>query len=399
MQELRLVSATDDGAKLLLRSGDGSDFTLVVDERLRAAVRGDRVRMGQLEIAMDLSLRPRDIQARIRAGESAEQVAEAAKIPLDRVRRYEGPVLAEREHMASMARRTAVRGPAPADGPVLADGPAPLLGDLIAQRLRDLGSDPDIATWDSWRRDDGRWQVQIRYRHGDTTAKAEFAFDPTRRSVAADDDNARRLLAEQRAKTAEAVVALVPRLSPYATDGDATDDEAAPEPAAPAPRSRSSRASRTQPAAKQAKQPKPTPAREDDRDDAPIPPRIGVPAMAGLIPLAPTPPGQTPPPRQPVPPRQPTSPQQPKPAGVTEPAAARTAADESARHRVTSSGRSRRPHVPAVATAPIRRTGAYDDRLINPTDRGTTRDGARPKRATVPSWDEVLFGTRRPQDT
>ena len=65
MQELRLVSATDDGAKLLLRSGDGSDFTLVLDERLRAAVRGDRVRMGQLEIAMDLSLRPRDIQARI----------------------------------------------------------------------------------------------------------------------------------------------------------------------------------------------------------------------------------------------------------------------------------------------------------------------------------------------
>jgi len=215
MQELRLVSATDDGAKLLLRSGDGSDFTLVVDERLRAAVRGDRVRMGQLEIAMDLSLRPRDIQARIRAGESAEQVAEAAKIPLDRVRRYEGPVLAEREHMASMARRTAVRDP------VLADGPAPLLGDLIGLRLRDLGSDPDIATWDSWRRDDGRWQIQVAYRHGDATAKAEFVFDPTRRSVAADDDNARRLLAEQRAKTAEAVVALVPRLSPYATD--ATD--------------------------------------------------------------------------------------------------------------------------------------------------------------------------------
>lgn len=150
MQELRLISATDDGAKLLLRSGDGSDYTLVVDERLRAAVRGDRVRMGQLEIAMDLSLRPRDIQARIRAGESAEQVAATAKIPLDRIRRYEGPVLAEREHMAWVARRTAIRNSAPADGPPV------LLGDLVGRRLRDRGCDPETATWDSWRREDGR---------------------------------------------------------------------------------------------------------------------------------------------------------------------------------------------------------------------------------------------------
>lgn len=110
--------------------------------------------------------------------------------------------------------------------------------------------------------------------------------------------------------------------------------------------------------------------------------------MAGLIPLAPSQPasGPYPPPAAPTP-------QQP---------AARTAAgDSEARHRVTSSGRSsrdRRPHVPAVTTGPIRRTGAYDDRIINPPDRPATRESVRGKRTTVPSWDEILFGPRRQPD-
>src|SRR5262245_54379388 len=196
MQELRLISATDDGAKLLLRSGDGSDYTLEVDERLRAAVRGDRVRMGQLEIAMDLSLRPRDIQARIRAGESAEQVAATAKIPLDRVRRYEGPVLAEREHMAWQARRSAVRSSASAEGP------PGLLGDLVERRLRELGGDPEAATWDSWRREDGRWQIRVGYQLADAAKHANFVFDPGRRVVTAEGSAARTLLTDQRATPA-----------------------------------------------------------------------------------------------------------------------------------------------------------------------------------------------------
>ena len=78
MQELRLITAIDEGVRLLLRSPDGSEYTLPLDEKLKAAIRGDRVRLGQLEIETDTPLRPRDIQARIRAGESATDVAVAA---------------------------------------------------------------------------------------------------------------------------------------------------------------------------------------------------------------------------------------------------------------------------------------------------------------------------------
>jgi len=34
--------------------------------------------------------------------------------------------------------------------------------------------------------------------------------------------------------------------------------------------------------------------------------------------------------------------------------------------------------------------------MTGTTDRAAERDGVRPgRRATVPSWDEILFGTRR----
>ncbi len=52
---------------------------------------------------MDSQLRPREIQARIRAGASVEQVAEQAGIPHAKVERFAYPVLLERARAAEMA--------------------------------------------------------------------------------------------------------------------------------------------------------------------------------------------------------------------------------------------------------------------------------------------------------
>ena len=109
MRSARLVGLTPDGKSLIVVTESGEELIIEADERLRAAVRGDRPRLGQLEIEMQTSLTPRDIQARIRAGESLEDVADGAGIPLDRVERFAAPVLAEREHVASMAMSSSVR--------------------------------------------------------------------------------------------------------------------------------------------------------------------------------------------------------------------------------------------------------------------------------------------------
>jgi Protein of unknown function (DUF3071) len=191
MRELLLVAMSENGTHLVLRAeGEDSPFALPIDERLHAAMRGDRARLGQLEIQMDSQLRPRDIQARVRAGESVESVAAAAAVPLDKVLRYAGPVLAEREHIAGRARRAAIRR---AGG----DPPAPELDTAVAQWVGRSKIDPDDVVWDAWRRDDGRWQVEASWPDGADTRSARFAFDPAGRSVAPDDEQARAISGER----------------------------------------------------------------------------------------------------------------------------------------------------------------------------------------------------------
>ena len=109
MRQLRLVGLAEEGDSLLLESPTGESYRLPLDERVRAACRGDLTRLGQIEIESDNPLRPREIQARVRAGESAEQVAASAGMALDRVLRFAYPVLQERSRVVAQARTAPVR--------------------------------------------------------------------------------------------------------------------------------------------------------------------------------------------------------------------------------------------------------------------------------------------------
>jgi hypothetical protein len=188
-QDLTLVGLTEDRQKLVLVSDTGEEFTLPADARLRAALRGDHARLGQLEITMDSALRPRDIQARIRSGESPENVAAAAQTTLDKVMGFATPVLAERAHIARTAQQASVRRKS-------GDRPQ-LLADAVAERLHARNVDPETVEWDAWRRDDGRWTLVADYRSGESPRHAEFVFDAPGRYVVAEDDEARWLLGEQ----------------------------------------------------------------------------------------------------------------------------------------------------------------------------------------------------------
>ena len=144
---------------------------------------------------MDSALRPRDSQARSRAGETPETVAAAAQTTLDRVMGYATPVLAERAHIAERAQRASVRRKA-------SEGPSQLLGDAVSSRLRDRNIDPESVEWDAWRREDGRWTLVADYRSGESPRHAEFVFDAPGRYVIAEDDEARWLVGEQSAHKA-----------------------------------------------------------------------------------------------------------------------------------------------------------------------------------------------------
>lgn len=190
MRTLRLVGLSADGRSVVFVDDAGAEFAAPADERLLAALRNDRARLGQLEIEMESALRPRDIQARIRAGDSPEAVAAVAQVPVERIMPYCLPVLAEREHVADVARRSHVRRQQ-------TDGPSRQLTDVVAERLRGRGIDPGSATWDAWRRDDGRWTIEVRYHSGESERAARFAFDAIGRYSTAEDDEAKWLTGER----------------------------------------------------------------------------------------------------------------------------------------------------------------------------------------------------------
>ncbi len=344
MPELRVVAVSNDGTRLVLKAADSTEYTLPIDERLRAAVRNDRARLGQIEIEVESHLRPRDIQARIRAGASAEEVAQLAGIPVERVRRFEGPVLAERAFMAERARKTAVRRPGENTGP--------LLGETVAERLMLRGAEKDTAQWDSWRRDDGTWEVLLVYRAAGEPHAASWSYDPPRRIVQAMDDEARALIGETD-DTPEPSFPFVPRIARLPRDRplDRSLDRQQASSGPPDP---------PEPEAEPAEEP------GKERD-----------SLTSLLEAVPSFRGDM---------------------VVPETASSAQAADEP-----SEVPEAVEPPAPAASAGAAyadvlmpRSVAGHRDRLIGTTDRQAEADGVRPgRRAAVPSWDEIVFGTRR----
>ncbi|QCB93803.1 septation protein SepH [Cellulomonas shaoxiangyii] len=183
MGELELVGLHEDGEHLVLVAPDGQRYRVRIDEPLRAAVRRDRPQLEQLRAEQAGTLTPREIQARIRAGATAQEVAESSGVPVESVRRYEGPVLAEREWVAEQARATRVGR----------DADAPVLGDLVTDRLAARGVDPTSLAWDAARDGTGPWTVVARFVVADAPREARWTYDAVGRAVVAVEDEARWL--------------------------------------------------------------------------------------------------------------------------------------------------------------------------------------------------------------
>ncbi len=193
-EDLRLVGVNDEGTRLVVEDQAGARFTLPLDERLHAALRGDRARLGQLQISIEGQLRPREIQTRIRAGETAEAIASSAGLPVESVRRFEGPILLERTVVAQEAQAVGVRR--------VTDSMTTPLGELVRARLAEHQVDEESLDWDSWLNPDGRWLVRLSYDADGQQRAATWWYDPRRRSIEPADDEARWLTDDERAAAA-----------------------------------------------------------------------------------------------------------------------------------------------------------------------------------------------------
>jgi hypothetical protein len=178
MRSLRLVALSDDGTSLILAE-DGADgetrFELPIDDRLRAAARGDARRLTQIDVDLGTELPPRVIQTRIRAGETPEQVAAASGARVERIMRFAHPVLQERARIAEQAQEARVQ---------LSEGtPATALQRFMSERLRLLDAGVESVVWDAYRGDQGAWLVTAAWRAGDASGTTRWTFDLPSRTV------------------------------------------------------------------------------------------------------------------------------------------------------------------------------------------------------------------------
>jgi hypothetical protein len=338
MHELRLVAVSEDGSyAVLVVPGRSGRFSLQIDDRLRAVARGQFSRLAQYEIEVESPLRPKEIQERIRAGETADEIADAAGIPVERVRWFEGPVLAERAYRAQEAQSAMVRRPGDS-------GPGPRLGEMVTQRLGALGTSPEDARWDSTKRGDGNWQIQLVFATTNGSRTAHWVYDPRRKHAVPVDDSAAVLSLPEVDLPADlggahgraTVTPLQPRLSPPA-----------------APPARHGRVTEPPPAPPERSAASPQPP-EEERRPRPVRHRAAQPA--------------------------PSAEQDAKPAERTHDGPA----DQ-------------------VPTAPAQGADAQpvqaDEPERAPVAQASRRAASgRGRRSSVPSWDEIMFGSTRPRD-
>ncbi len=377
MQELRFVAVSEDGRYAVLAvPGRSARFMLPIDERLRAVALGQSSRLAQYEIEVESPLRPKEIQARIRAGETVEEIADAAGIAVERVRWFEGPVLAERAYMADQAQKASVRRHGDST-------PGPRLGDIVAERLNAIGADADEAQWDAKKRGDGSWQVELTFTSGGRLHVADWVFDPRRRHVLPADDNAARMSlpgAEPPLPTApppgEATVTrLAPRLGNVRHERPAPGRPVMAEPVSPA----------SVPPAGVPPAPPSVPVTAEPARDLSRPPAAERNSWS------------RPPSREPA----------PAPLAGAQNARAENAGAENAgdNHRTAprpTEAAAEPPTVPATPAMPgevaeVAEAVAQAESAAGQNGR-QGRKAARGRRSSVPSWDEIMFGSSRQRD-
>ena len=170
MQELKVIGV-ENGA-LLAASDDGARFRIEIDEVLQS-----RIRQAQPEQHAGPRISPREVQAHIRSGMSADEVAEVTGASVDFIRRFEGPVLAEREHVITSALAVPVHVPADVDP---GDDPTSF-GTVVRERLAKLGAHGE--RWASWKDEEQGWIVKLEFTAEGIDHDARWGFEPRKQSL------------------------------------------------------------------------------------------------------------------------------------------------------------------------------------------------------------------------
>ncbi|QAV69541.1 DUF3071 domain-containing protein [Salinibacterium sp. UTAS2018] len=205
MEDLRVIEV-QDGA-LIVSSNDGTRYRLAVDSVLQSRLRQSRALSGT-----GPKLAPREIQAHIRAGMSAQDVANLTGADLEYIERFEGPVVAEREFVV----KSALAVPVHVAGETDTLTSTRTFGSAIRERLVDMHAANE--RWASWKDPESGWIVKLSFSANTIDHDARWQYDPKRQALAPLNNEAKTL-----SQQGEVTGALIPRLRAVAPTEGAPD--------------------------------------------------------------------------------------------------------------------------------------------------------------------------------
>ena len=188
MSELRLTGKNPEGTHITLTNSDGEEFTVRISDTLRATVNQPRLAAVVTSDEVE-TMSVREIQRRLRAGESMDAIARDGRISVEKVERFAGPILQERLFILDQASSVVLRKESARDQETFED--------VVISRLAPLGVDSDSLTWNAWRIDDGTWTIDLAYPNRDGHGSATWNFDLSRCSITPTNENARWMLGQE----------------------------------------------------------------------------------------------------------------------------------------------------------------------------------------------------------
>lgn len=193
-RDLRTVGRNEAGDSLELHDLDGNVFMVRINDHLKSLVNQSApsiLRSVESDGNGEISIK--EMQARLRAGESMESISRTGNVSLEKIERYSHPILQERSYIISLAQKCELK-----------NSKVTLL-ESITEKLVPRGVEMKLCEWNAYRNEDGTWQVLLHYPTRDGQGSAEWRFESVKRTITSDDDGARWILDEEPAPR-EAVV-------------------------------------------------------------------------------------------------------------------------------------------------------------------------------------------------
>lgn len=199
MKDIKFLGT--DGDFLLLETAEGHRYRLLVDDSVRRASRGET--SNRLDVP---SISPREIQEEIRVGRTIEEVIAASGAPEDYVRKFAQPVLDELNHavLNALTVRLEIAGDR-FNEPIARE-----FGEIIKSRLAASGA--GIERWSAMKAPNHGFFIYCEFEIDGETKKATWSYDPKRLALGPENETAVALSSHERIGTQP------PRLRPVATE-------------------------------------------------------------------------------------------------------------------------------------------------------------------------------------